>query len=194
MNRVVFMDKDGTLIENVPFNADPAQIRLAPSARRAVMRLVREGFSIVVVTNQSGIARGRFPESAMQGIRDRIAELFAPMGAELLGLYYCPHHPEGSVAAFAIECDCRKPGDGLIRRAAEELGIDPAESWMVGDTLDDVEAGNRAGCRTILIDNGNETEWRVDGQRWPTVVVGDLDRAAAIIVGVEAPVKVQYTP
>ena len=145
------------------------------------MRLVREGFSIVVVTNQSGIARGRFPESAMQGIRDRIAGLFAPMGAELLGLYYCPHHPEGSVAAFAIECDCRKPGDGLIRRAAEELGIDPAESWMVGDTLDDVEAGNRAGCRTILIDNGSEGEWRLGPRRVPTRMAPDLYTAAVLI-------------
>ena len=193
MNRVVFMDKDGTLVENVPYNADPAQIRLAPNARRAIMRLVREGFAIVLVTNQSGIAKGMFPESAMQVIRERICELFAPMGAELAGFYYCPHHPEGSVAEFAIACDCRKPAAGLITRAAEELGIAPGDSWMVGDTLDDVEAGNLAGCRTILLDNGNETEWRVDGKRWPTVVVNDLDRAAAVIVGVEDPVKAQYT-
>jgi len=193
VNRVVFMDKDGTLVENVPYNADPAQIRLAPNARRAIMRLVREGFAIVLVTNQSGIAKGMFPESAMQVIRERICELFAPMGAELAGFYYCPHHPEGSVAEFAIACDCRKPAAGLITRAAEELGIAPGDSWMVGDTLDDVEAGNLAGCRTILLDNGNETEWRVDGKRWPTVVVNDLDRAAAVIVGVEDPVKAQYT-
>lgn len=193
MNRVVFMDKDGTLVENVPYNADPAQVRLAPNARRAVMRLVREGYSIVIVSNQSGIAKGMFPETAMGAIRERIRELFAPMGADLAGFYYCPHHPEGSVAELAVDCDCRKPGAGLILRAAEELGIDPAESWMVGDTLDDVEAGNRAGCRTILVDNGNETEWHVDGKRWPSVVVNDLDRAAAVIVGVEESVKVQYT-
>ncbi|MDA0301604.1 MAG: HAD-IIIA family hydrolase, partial [Chloroflexi bacterium] len=116
------------------------------------------------------------------------------LGAELAGFYYCPHHPEGSVTEFAVECSCRKPAEGMILRAAAELGINPAESWMVGDTLDDVEAGNRAGCRTILLDNGNETEWRVDGKRWPSVVVGDLDRAAAIIAGVEEPSKVQYTP
>ncbi|MGE3855771.1 MAG: D-glycero-alpha-D-manno-heptose-1,7-bisphosphate 7-phosphatase [Dehalococcoidia bacterium] len=193
MNRVVFMDKDGTLVENVPYNADPAQIRLAPNARRAIMRLVREDYAIVIVTNQSGIAKGMFPESAMRAVEDRICELFAPMGARLAGFYYCPHHPDGSVSDLAIECDCRKPAAGLITRAAEELGIDPGESWMVGDTLDDVEAGNRAGCRTILVDNGNETEWRVDGKRWPSVVVNDLDRAAAVIVGVEEPVKAQYT-
>jgi len=194
MNRVVFLDKDGTLIENVPYNADPALIRLMPEARRAIMRLVRAGFSIAVVSNQSGIARGYFPEAAMAAVRERLTELFAPMGADLVGFYYCPHHPEGSIEEFAIDCDCRKPAAGMILRAAAELGVDPAESWMVGDTLDDVEAGNRAGCRTILLDNGHETEWRVDGRRWPGLVVPDLDRAAAHIVGVEEPARVEYTP
>ena len=193
MKRVVFLDKDGTLVESAPFNTDPAQIRLMTNARRGIMRLVREGFSLVIVTNQSDIARGTFPESAMPGIRHRITELFAPMGAELAGFYYCPHHPEGSVLEFAIECDCRKPAAGMILRAAEELDIDPTESWMVGDTLDDVEAGNRAGCRTILLDNGNETEWRVDGKRWPGLVVGDLERAASAIVGAQEPARLGYT-
>jgi len=185
VKRVVFLDNDGTLVEGVPRGADPSHIRLMAEARRGLMRLVREGYAIAIVTNQPGIARGELLELAMRDIRARLVELFAPMGAELVGFYYCPHHPEGSVAEFAIECDCRKPGAGLILRAAEELGIDPAESWMVGDTLDDVEAGNRAGCRTILLDNGNETEWHMDGKRWPSVVVPDLDRAAHVIVGAE---------
>lgn len=152
------------------------------------MRLVSEGYSIAVVANQSAIAHGQLPEAAMTVIRDRFLELFAPMGAQLAGFYYCPHHPEGTVTQFAIACECRKPAAGLILRAAEELGVDPAESWMVGDTLDDVEAGNQAGCRTILLDNGHETEWRVGGERWPTAVVEDLDRAVAMIVRVEDPV------
>ena len=187
MNRVVFLDNDGTLIEQASYS-HPGQIRLIPTARRAIMRLVREGYSIAVVANQSAIAHGQLPEEAMTVIRDRFLELFAPMGAQLAGFYYCPHHPEGTVTQFAIACDCRKPATGLILRAAEELGVDPAESWMVGDTLDDVEAGNRAGCRTILLDNGHETEWRVGGERWPTAVVEDLDRAVAMIVRVEEPV------
>lgn len=187
MNRVVFLDNDGTLIEQASYS-HPGQIRLIPTARRAIMRLVREGYSIAVVANQSAIAHGQLPEEAMTVIRDRFLELFAPMGAQLAGFYYCPHHPEGTVTQFAIACDCRKPAAGLILRAAEELGVDPAESWMVGDTLDDVEAGNRAGCRTILLDNGHETEWRVGGERWPTAVVEDLDRAVAMIVRVEEPV------
>lgn len=193
MNRVVFLDNDGTLLEQVP-NAHPTQIRLLPNARRAVMRLVREGYSIAVVANQSSIAHGQLPEAAMSVIRDRLVELFAPMGARLAGFYYCPHHPDGVVTQFAIACDCRKPAAGLILRAAEELGIDPADAWMVGDTLDDVEAGNRAGCRTILLDNGHETEWRVGGQRWPTAVVEDLDRAVAIVVRVEEPAPAERAP
>ena len=187
MNRVVFLDNDGTLIEQAS-HSHPAQIQLIPTARRAIMRLVREGYSIAVVANQSAIAHGQLSEAAMAVIRDRFLELFAPMGAQLAGFYYCPHHPEGTVTQFAIACECRKPAAGLILRAAEELGVDPAESWMVGDTLDDVEAGNRAGCRTILLDNGHETEWRVGGERWPTAVVEDLDRAVAMIVRVEDPV------
>ncbi len=184
MNRTVFMDADGTLVESAPAH-DPTQLRLIPAARRGLMRLVREGFSIVIVANQSGIAHGKFPESMMPSVQSRLSDLFAPMGAHLAGFYYCPHHPEGSVRQFAIHCECRKPAAGLILRAAEELSVEPAETWMVGDTLDDVEAGNRAGCRTILLDNGNETEWRMDGKRWPGAVVTDLDRAVPLILGTE---------
>lgn len=194
MKRVVFLDNEGTLVESAPRSTDPAQIRLLAEARRGLMRLVREGYSIAVVANEGGIARGELPESAMDAIRARLIELFAPMGAELAGFYYCPHHPKGSIVEFAIDCECRKPGAGMILRASEELGVDPAESWMVGDTLDDVEAGNRAGCRTILLDNGNETEWRLDGRRWPSVVVGDLDRAAHVIVDAEESVPTAHTP
>ena len=194
MRRVVFLDKDGTLVEDAPHNTDPAQIRLMAEARRGLMRLVREGYSIVIVTNQSSIASGQLPESAMETVRARLVELFAPMGAELAGFYYCPHHPQGSVIEFAVECECRKPGAGMILRAAEELGIDPAETWMVGATLDDVEAGNRAGCRTILLDNGSETEWHMDGRRWPSVVVADLDEAAHVIVGTKESARTGSTP
>lgn len=194
MDRVVFLDNDGTLIEDAQHHFDPSLIRLMPEARRAIMRFVRSGYSIVVVTNQPGIAHGTFPERVMELVRDRLIELFTPMSAQLVGFYYCPHHPDGSVSAFAIECECRKPGAGMILRAAEELGVDPASCWMVGDTLDDVESGNRAGCRTILLDNGHETEWRMDGKRWPGVVLPDLDRAAAHIVGIEEPARVERAP
>ncbi|HET7621607.1 MAG TPA: HAD-IIIA family hydrolase [Gemmatimonadaceae bacterium] len=186
---LVFIDKDGTLVENVPYNVDPALVRLSRGAEHAIPRLVKAGLRLVVVSNQPGVALGRFPESALVAVRERLAQLLAPLGAELAGFYYCPHHPRGSVAEYAIRCNCRKPAPGLIERAARELGVSAKGAWLVGDILDDVEAGSRAGCSTILLDNGNETEWVLTPQRRPDYIVRDLDEAADFIVsaGVTAP-------
>ncbi len=186
---LVFIDKDGTLVENVPYNVDPALVRLSRGAERAIPRLARGGFRLVVVSNQPGVALGRFPESALRSVEERLGELLAPLGAELAGFYYCPHHPEGAVPEYAIRCGCRKPAPGLIERAARELNASAKGAWLVGDILDDVEAGSRAGCITILLDNGNETEWVLTPQRRPDYIVRDLDEAADFIVssGVPAP-------
>ncbi|MGE3961550.1 MAG: D-glycero-alpha-D-manno-heptose-1,7-bisphosphate 7-phosphatase [Dehalococcoidia bacterium] len=181
MSVTVFLDKDGTLVEDIPYNVDPDRIRLAPTAARALRLLADYDCRVVVVSNQSGVARGYFSESSLAGVRDRLALLCRRVNVEFAGFYYCPHHPDGEVMELAIECDCRKPADGLIRQAALDLGVALEETWMVGDILDDVEAGNRAGCRTILIDNDNETEWRLSARRWPTVVVRSLEDAARVI-------------
>src|SRR5581483_11142184 len=103
-------------------------------------------------------------------------------GVPLAGFYYCPHHPQGQVNSYAVTCRCRKPAPGMLRRAAADLGIDLAESWMLGDILDDIEAGRRADCRTVLIDNGNETEWRRGRGRRPHYRAGDLAEAARLIL------------
>src|SRR5262249_5859453 len=139
------------------------------------------GFALVVVSNQSGVARGYFPERALRGVETRLRALLDEIGVPLAGFYYCPHHPEGSVVEYVRFCRCRKPAPGMLLKAAGELNIDPAASWCVGDILDDVEAGNRAGCRTILIDNGNETEWLLSAGRQPDFVVCDLAGVADII-------------
>jgi histidinol-phosphate phosphatase family protein len=170
----VFLDKDGTLVEDVPFNVDPARVRLGPGAAEGLAALHAGGFLLVVVSNQSGVAGGLFPESALTGVWARLGALLAPV--PLAGCYHCPHGP-------ADGCDCRKPEPGLLRRAAAELGIDLARSWMVGDILNDVEAGRRAGCRTVLIDNGNETEWAPGPDRRPHHTAPDLARAARVILG-----------
>lgn len=182
MSATVFLDKDGTLIQDVPYNVDPDQIRLAPFAGRALRTLAEHGHPVVVVSNQSGVARGYFPESALEAVRERITTLCRGFGVELAGFYYCPHHPDGSVSDLAVECDCRKPADGMLRTAAADLGVRLDDCWMVGDILDDIEAGKRAGCRTVLIDNGNETEWRLPAIRWPDAVVRNLENAARLIV------------
>jgi histidinol-phosphate phosphatase family protein len=187
MRPAAFFDKDGTLVENVPYNADPEKIRLAPGALEAARMLRRAGFALVVVSNQSGVARGYFPERALETVRRRISELLAGAGAQLDGFYYCPHLPDAAVLAYARACDCRKPAPGLIERAADDLGLDLERSWLIGDILDDVEAGRRAGCRTALIDNGNETEWRRTVMRTPDIVVPTLDAAARAIVAMLEP-------
>lgn len=181
-DRAVFLDKDGTLVENVPYNVDPEQIQLCRGAQEALRALHRAGYRLIVVSNQSGVARGLFAEDALLGVARRLRQLLAECGVPLAGFFYCPHHPDGSVPAYAQSCSCRKPAPGLIVRAARELGVSRDPSWLVGDILDDIEAGRRAGCRTVLIDNGNETEWRRSPSRRPHHVARDLAEAAEQIL------------
>jgi D-glycero-D-manno-heptose 1,7-bisphosphate phosphatase len=176
--RAIFLDKDGTLVENVPYNVNPDLIELTWLAGPALQLFEQMGYRLFVVSNQGGIAKGFFTESALAPVEHRLGELLAQYGVHLTGFYYCPHSPDGSVKRYALPCTCRKPMPGMLMRAARDHGIDLARSWMVGDILDDVEAGIRAGCRTVLIDNGNETEWRVSAQRTPDLAASNLFVAA----------------
>jgi len=179
MPPAIFLDKDGTLIEDVPYNVDPAQMRLGAGVAAGVRRLHEAGFALVVVTNQSGVARGYFAEAAIAPVETRLRQL---LRVPITGFYYCPHHPDGTVLEYAIRCRCRKPQPGMLRRAAMDLGLDLNCSWLIGDILNDVEAGQRAGCRTILIDNGNETEWLLTPGRVPHQTVLTFDEAAKVIL------------
>ena len=178
LSAAVFLDKDGTLLEDVPYNVDPAKMVFAPGARAALGRLGRLGLPLYVISNQPGIAMGRFTVDQLVPMVSQLERMFAQAGAALGGFYYCPHHPLGTIAAHAITCDCRKPAPGLLLRAAAEHGIAPDKSWFVGDILDDVEAGRAAGCNTVLIDNGNETQWELNERRRPHRIVSDLDEAS----------------
>jgi D-glycero-D-manno-heptose 1,7-bisphosphate phosphatase len=182
----VFLDKDGTLINDVPYNVDPSLIELAPRAAEGAALLSAAGFALVVVSNQSGVARGLFPEAAIAAVDARIRELLTECEVSLAGFYYCPHHPQGTVERYSTGCDCRKPAPGMLTRAAEEMGLDLARSWMIGDILDDVEAGHRAGCRSILIDNGHETLWQWNPRRQPDFIAPDLAAAARTILAADA--------
>jgi histidinol-phosphate phosphatase family protein len=179
MNRAVFLDKDGTLIDDLPYNADPSRVRLAAGAGRALAALSQGGFRLFVVSNQPGVGLGYFPVAALAPLWQRIVQLVRADGADLDGFYYCPHAP---AAPGQPPCDCRKPAPGLLRQAAAEHGIALEQSWFIGDILDDVEAGHRAGCRSVLIDNGNETEWLSSPLREPDHVARNLVEAAACVL------------
>jgi D,D-heptose 1,7-bisphosphate phosphatase len=182
-NPAVFLDKDGTLVPDIPYNVRPERITLVAGASVALPKLVRAGFQLVVISNQSGVARGMFKESALTAVESRIRQLLHEIKVPLRAFYYCPHHPDGKIAKYSIRCECRKPQPGLLLRAAEELNIPLEYSWMIGDILDDVEAAHRACCRAALLLNGGETLWEMSALRRPEVVATDLAVAADKIVG-----------
>jgi len=181
MTPAVFLDKDGTVLADVPYNVDPARMAYARHAQAGLRLLGALGMPLIVVSNQPGVALGYFPPRALAGMQARLEAMFRAAGARLAGCYWCPHHPDGHLPAYAGACDCRKPRPGLLLRAAREHRIDLARSWFIGDILDDVEAGNRAGCRTVLVDAGSETEWRPGAWRAPWARAGDLRQAARCV-------------
>lgn len=189
--KAVFLDKDGTLIEDVPYNVDVKQIRLSEGAIAGLRHLHAMNYQLYIVSNQSGVARGLFQEQELCSVEQYLTQLLGQAGVPIAGFYYCPHHPDGIVAQYAIACSCRKPAPGMLLQAAQDWNLDLPNSWMVGDILNDVEAGRRAGCRTILIDNGNETEWERSPLRMPHYTVANLAEAAQRI---EESDRAQITP
>lgn len=180
-SRAVFLDKDGTLVENVPYNVDPEKISLAPGAVEGLKILHAAGYKLIVISNQSGVARGLFKEGDLVQVEEQLKKLLKAEGIPLSGFYYCPHHPDGRVRDYTVNCMCRKPRPGMLFTAAREHQINLASSWVIGDILDDVEAGRRADCSTILLDNGGETEWSMTPYRRPHYTAPDLLEAAKII-------------
>lgn len=183
--KAIFLDKDGTLVNDVPYNVDPSLVTLSPNAAAGLRLFSRLGYLLLLVSNQSGIAHGYFQESELNGVWQRLDQLLAEEGVQIDGYYYCPHHPAGSASAYAIACDCRKPLPGMLLQAAAEHGVDLSTSWMIGDILHDMEAGKRAGCNTLLIDNGNETEWALSAIRAPDLTAPDLYVAAQLVAAAQ---------
>jgi len=147
VRRAVFLDRDGTINEEVSYLDDPDRLRLIPGAADAIRLLNEAGILAIVVSNQAGIGRGYFSAATVEAIHGRLAEQLAAQGARLDGVYYCPHHPSEG-------CDCRKPKAGMLVRAAREHGIDVRRAFVVGDKASDLEAGQRVGCRTVLVLTG----------------------------------------
>jgi D-glycero-D-manno-heptose 1,7-bisphosphate phosphatase len=152
--RAVFLDRDGTLIEDVGYVCDAADVALFPWTVDAVRALNRAGLPVVVVTNQSGIARGLLTETVLHTVHRHLSALLEAGGARIDAYYYCPHHPDGTVPEYTRRCDCRKPGCALIERAAADLDIDPARSFVVGDKWLDVGAARAVGAHGVLVRAG----------------------------------------
>ncbi|HUH14048.1 MAG TPA: HAD family hydrolase [Longimicrobiales bacterium] len=172
----MFVDRDGTLIEERDYLADPAGVALLPGAAAGLRRLARAGLALVLVTNQSGIARGRYGEAEYARVQARLEALLASEGVRLDGAYHCPHHPD-----FTGPCDCRKPQPGLFVRAARELGLDLTGSTAVGDRLRDVVPVLALGGKGILVRTGYGREEEPSAPTGVTVV-DDLEAAARRIL------------
>ncbi len=184
----VFLDRDGTLIEDTGYIGDPENVRLLPGAAEAVRRLGQGGRRVVLVSNQSGVARGMFSEDDLKAVHARVESLLAAEGARIDGAFYCPYldGPEAKLAPYRRDSELRKPKPGMLLQAAKELSIDLAGSWMIGDSAADIEAGTRAGCRTILVArNGGAARHPPEGPTDLTVTpsfrAATLSEAAEIV-------------
>ena len=188
MRPAVFLDRDGTMIEDVGYLDAIARAAFFPWTIDSIRALNRAGLGVVVVTNQSGIARGILDEALVEATHRHLSARLEAGGARVDAYYYCPHHPRGTVAPFARECDCRKPARGLIDRAAAEHGLDPARSFMVGDKWIDVQLGQAVGARAVLVRTGGGAaeERRPLPGVTADAIVDNLAAAASWILGQSA--------
>jgi len=177
----VFLDRDGTILRDVGYLCREEQIEILPGVPEAIRMLKEKGYKIVVVTNQSAVARGRLSEARLRQIHEELQGRLGRAGAPLDAVYYCPHHPSVGVAAYRIVCDCRKPNTGMIRRAAEELGLNPSLSYVVGDQVTDMELAARVGATGIWICDPAAAQDDLSGRT--TRVARDLWDAARWIAG-----------
>ncbi|MGI9060963.1 MAG: D-glycero-alpha-D-manno-heptose-1,7-bisphosphate 7-phosphatase [Ktedonobacteraceae bacterium] len=184
VKKAVFLDRDGTLVYPRHYPAQPEDLRLYEGIEGPLRMLQEADFCLVVITNQAGIARGYFTEADLARMHAYLTDELTRLHVHLDGIYYCPHHPKGVIPDLAIHCSCRKPQPGMLLQAADDLTLDLRHSWFVGDILDDIEAGNRAGCRTILVDLGTES-FPQQALRHPEFVARDTLHALHLICSIE---------
>ena len=178
MNRAVFIDRDGTISEEVGYINHVSRFRLFPYSAAALKQLHDHGFLAIVITNQAGVARGYFSEEMVQAIHTQMTRDLESSGARVDAIYYCAHHPTVGEPPYQLDCDCRKPKPGLLLRAARNYDIDLANSWMVGDRYSDIELAANAGVKSALVLSGyGRGEWEHQRDNWtiqPDLVAEDL--------------------
>lgn len=182
MERAVFLDRDGTIIEDIGYLDDCNKIKFLPRVSEAIKLLNKNGFKVIITTNQSGVARGYFTEETVREMNRYIQEFLAKQGAIIDKTYYCPHYVEGTIAEYRKECRCRKPNPGMIEEAAREFGIDLKGSFVIGDKTTDVEAGHRAMCRAILLADKKSLDRQEEVVLTPDYTAGSLYEAAEWVV------------
>jgi len=182
MQRVVFLDRDGTIIEDVGYIGEISRIKFLPMVSEAIKLLNESGFKVIITTNQAGVARGYFTEDAVREVNRYIEETLAAQGALIDRTYYCPHHIEGVVKEYRKECHWRKPNPGMIEEAAREFGIDLRDSFIIGDKMSDIETGCRAGCKTVLLTNEGSPEGGGETALTPDYIAADLYEAVKWLV------------
>lgn len=181
MRKAVFLDKDGTIIQNIPYNIDFTKIRITIQAVEGLKLLQKMGYIFIIITNQSGVEKGYFSEQEFIKHIHYIIDMFWQRGIFITSYYYCPHDYKKTSQGYVKPCYCGKPKPGMIIDAAKEFFINLSQSWMIGDILNDIEAGNAAFVKTILINNGNETEWHLNEKRKPHYIVENFYQAAMVI-------------
>ncbi len=186
MKRAVFIDRDGTLSEEVGYINHPGRFRLFPYSAQAIKHLNENGWLAIVTTNQAGVARGYFLEGMIQTVHKAMEDELTAAGARLDAIYYCAHHPSVGEPPYRHDCDCRKPKPGLITRAAGDFKIDLENSWMVGDRYSDVELARNAGVKSAFVLSGyGRGEWEHQRQAWteqPDMVAENLLQVVLNIV------------
>jgi D-glycero-D-manno-heptose 1,7-bisphosphate phosphatase len=184
--RAVFMDRDGTISEEIGYVNHPARYRVFPYSAAAVRLLNDAGWLAILVTNQAGVARGYFTEDLIGAVHGVLEEELGREHARLDAIYYCAHHPSVGQPPYRYDCDCRKPRPGLIRRAAEDFDIDLDGSWMIGDRYSDIELAHNAGVRSAFVLSGyGRGEWEYQREAWksaPDLVAEDLLEAVRQIL------------
>jgi D-glycero-D-manno-heptose 1,7-bisphosphate phosphatase len=185
MRPAIFFDRDGTLNEEVGYAGRAEDFHIYPVAAAAVHRVNQAGWAAILVTNQAGVARGLFPETAVLDLHALLRAHLASAGAGLDGVYYCPHHPEGALAEYARVCDCRKPRPGMLLRAAADLDLDLGASWVIGDRRMDIAMAHAVGARAALVKTGYGARELGDGEAFPAppdAIADDVLAAVAYIL------------
>lgn len=173
LQKAVFLDRDGVINEDVKHLKDKTELRILPGVAKAIRRLNDAGYRVLVVTNQGAIAKRMTTPALVESVHVELRRRLSKSGAVIDGIYYCPHHPGGTIKEYSIVCRCRKPGAGMIKKAARDLGIDIEKSFLVGDKTSDILAGHRAGLTTILVKTGyggTDMRYKIE----PDFIVKDL--------------------